>query len=273
MSEENELVDEKNENTEKKCVTKAGLWEFVKSLCTLIIVGVCAYKFYDAKIEMTLDFPTLLSLLLAFFSVGLSALFYFKATETGNTFYDNTYKFTKDISQLLAKIESGFGERLRGIEDGYSKVQQCIYDGISPSNGDSQKDIEDKEEQYKEVKDKRDEIIEELLNKSKLDAEEKNNYRKILEKQEGRLIQKDREISSLKSRSKYADDFYRISQSITKDFINPSFVRSKSRFDRLRERLSYEYVQELMNLGYASSEGELTRQGYQFFAQINKELS
>jgi hypothetical protein len=89
------------------------LWEWVKAISTLTLVGVVAYKIYIIPpTSLSIDFPTLLSLLLALFSVALSALFYFKATDTSNAFYDNTYKFTKDIAELLVKMESGFGERL-----------------------------------------------------------------------------------------------------------------------------------------------------------------
>jgi len=100
-------------------ITKATLWDWVKAICTLTAVGVISYKVYLTPIDLTVDFPTLLSLLLALFSVGLAALFYFKATETSNTFYDNTNNFTKDIAQLLAKMESGFGEKLRNLDEGY----------------------------------------------------------------------------------------------------------------------------------------------------------
>ena len=62
--------------------SKNSLWEWVKAISTLVIVGVGSYKVYLTPIDLTVDFPTLLSLLLALFSVALAALFYFKATET-----------------------------------------------------------------------------------------------------------------------------------------------------------------------------------------------
>jgi amino acid transporter len=65
---------------------KSGLWDWVKAISTLIVVGVFSYKVYITPIVLTVDFPTLLSLLLALFSVALAALFYFKATDTSNTF-------------------------------------------------------------------------------------------------------------------------------------------------------------------------------------------
>jgi len=99
------------------------LLDWVKAISTIVVVGVISYKIYLTPISLTVDFPTLLSLLLALFSVGLAALFYFKATETSNTFYDNTYNFTKDIAQLLIKIESGFGEKLRNLDEGYAAMR------------------------------------------------------------------------------------------------------------------------------------------------------
>ncbi|SBS32257.1 hypothetical protein MAQ5080_02208 [Marinomonas aquimarina] len=116
--------------------SKIGLWEWVKAISTLAIVGVFSYKVYLTPINLTVDFPTLLSLLLALFSVALAALFYFKATETSNTFYDNTYNFTKDIAQLLVKIESGFGERLRNLDEGYTSMRDSLQHYGSKPNDD-----------------------------------------------------------------------------------------------------------------------------------------
>jgi hypothetical protein len=73
--------------------------------------------------NLQFDFPTFLSLLLAIFSVGLAAMFYFKATDTSNAFYDNTYKFSQEIAGLLVKIESGFGEKLTHLDDAYKGMR------------------------------------------------------------------------------------------------------------------------------------------------------
>ena len=81
-----------------------------KYLILLSFSGVLAYKLIITPFQLTIDFLALLSIALALFSVGLSATFYFKATETSNAFYDNTFKYTKEIAELLVRIESGFGE-------------------------------------------------------------------------------------------------------------------------------------------------------------------
>src|SRR5688500_20145424 len=81
-----------------------------KAIVILLLSGVVAYKMIITPISLAMDFYALLSLLLALFSVALSALFYFKATDTSNAFYDNTYKYTKDKAELLVRIKSGYGE-------------------------------------------------------------------------------------------------------------------------------------------------------------------
>ena len=88
------------------------LWEWVKAICVVILTAIVAYKICVAPTIINIDFPTLLSLLLALFSVGLSALFYFKATDTSNTFYDNTSSSQKILrsfwSKLRAALENGY---------------------------------------------------------------------------------------------------------------------------------------------------------------------
>jgi hypothetical protein len=116
-------------------------------------------------------------------------MFYFKATDTSNLFYDNTYKFTKDISEILGRIEAGFGERLRHLDEGYSGLRDK-FDGKSINQKST--DIEkaknelDKERNKLEVQIKeKEEILHELMNKAKLNAKEKEQFtNKIKEKDE-----------------------------------------------------------------------------------------
>ncbi|MGB3962225.1 MAG: hypothetical protein WBK95_08325, partial [Sulfurimonas sp.] len=160
---------------------KFNLWEWVKAISTLSIVGVLSYKVYTTPINLTVDFPTLLSLLLALFSVALASLFYFKATETSNTFYDNTYNFTKDIAQLLVKIESGFGERLRNLDEGYTSMRdylQHFQENPKDNVEKTKQKIETEKGEVEKVVQERNEIIQKLLERSTLQEEEKS---KVLE--------------------------------------------------------------------------------------------
>lgn len=120
---------------------------------------------------------SILSTLLAFFSIFMSVFFYFKADETSSKFYDSSYRFMKDISVTLGKIEERFGEKLNSLND---KVSHLDRERLKVSE-----EIEDKQED-------KDRIINELMEKANLSAEERTAYKKELEK-------KDREIAQLQS--------------------------------------------------------------------------
>lgn len=58
---------------------------------------------------------SILSTLLAFFSIFISIFFYFKADETSSKFYDSSYDFMKEQSVLLGRIEERFGEKFETL--------------------------------------------------------------------------------------------------------------------------------------------------------------
>lgn len=161
--------------------TPLPLWDWVKAICAVILTAVVAHKIYTTPRTITVDFPTLLSLLLALFSVGLSALFYFKATDTSNAFYDNTYKFTKDIAELLVKIESGFGERLRHLDEGYSSMRNYFQGAATrpPADVEQTKEkLETEQQEIEKVRAERDRIIQQLIERSHLQQAEKGSDHK-----------------------------------------------------------------------------------------------
>ncbi|MEZ8207104.1 hypothetical protein ACED47_23755 [Vibrio splendidus] len=183
-------------------VAKATLWDWVKAICTLTVVGVLSYKVYLTPIALTVDFPTLLSLLLALFSVGLAALFYFKATETSNTFYDNTNNFTKNIAQLLAKMESGFGEKLKNLDEGYTSMRDYLQYSASHSKeiDETKQKIEGEKQEIEKVIEERNQIVRNLVDKAQLAEEEKAQIVKQLEDKEIELSSSQNELSKMNKR-------------------------------------------------------------------------
>lgn len=78
-----------------------------------------------SKLNLTgFDFSQLLALLLALFATALSAQFYFKAAETSNSFYNNTYNFMKDVSEVLGRMEERFGKQLEGLEKAQTRIEE-----------------------------------------------------------------------------------------------------------------------------------------------------
>lgn len=143
--------------------------------CVMFIAILC---YSILKSEFSLD--SILSTLLAFFSIFISIFFYFKADETSTNFYNSSYEFMKDISVTLGKIEERFGEKLNSLNDKISHLDRI-------SNETS--------EEIKDKKDDKDSIINDLMDKANLNEEEKNKYRK-------ELAEKEAEIEMLR-RNKY----------------------------------------------------------------------
>ena len=179
----------------------SNLWSWVKALSTVAVTFVICYKVVETEVKLTLDFPTLLSLLLALFSIGLAALFYFKATETSNTFYHNTHHFTRDIAQLLAKMESGFGEKLGHLEEGYSAMRDNLHKYGTPVNLDAvKKKVANEEEEMNKAIADRDEHISNLLAKTQLQDKEKEKFLKELEKKEKDVAEARLQLEFVKNR-------------------------------------------------------------------------
>lgn len=183
--------------------TALPIWDWVKAVCAVAVTVVVCIKIYTTPTTVTLDFPTLLSLLLALFSVALSALFYFKATETSNAFYDNTYKFTKDIAELLVKIESGFGERLRHLDEGYSSMRNYLQGFGGKHGGDVEKTkekLESEQQEIEKVRAERNRIVQQLIEKSQLHQAEKDQIARQLQAKEQELVHSQEEIAKLNRR-------------------------------------------------------------------------
>lgn len=272
-----------------KKVEKATLWDWVKAICTLVAVGVTCYKIYLTPIALTVDFPTLLSLLLALFSVGLAALFYFKATETSNTFYDNTYNFTKDIAQLLAKIESGFGEKLRNLDEGYSSVRDYIQNNSSSSKDidETKQKIEGEKQEIEKVLEERNKIVRKLLEQSQLQEEEKEAVAQQLAEKEQELEASQKELSRMnkklfveRMRKREDRDIDSGMEEFTKDFVirelGPErtvvlpLSRIRRMVDEILKKAPHQYIEDLERHGFFDN--GINSEGIQFIRRLAKKL-
>ncbi|MBT0502876.1 hypothetical protein ISO56_16875 [Morganella morganii subsp. morganii] len=190
------MAENNQKNDSKYEIKKATLWNWVQAICTIFFVLFFLLKFYDSTFQV--DFSTLLSIILAVFSIWLSATFYFKATETSNRFYENTYSHSKDIATLLVKIESGFGEKLNNLNNNYLGIKDIIQ-----TPADHRKEI--KEEMSNEIKEieeinsVKDAIINDLLSKANIAEQESEKIRLKLKENEINLESAQNNILNLKN--------------------------------------------------------------------------
>lgn len=181
----------------------SNIWDIVKAISVLALVGVTTYKVASSNTNIEVDFSNFLALVLALFSMYLSALFYFKASESSAEFYDNTYKFTKDIAELLVKIDSGFGERLKSLDEGYTAMRNYFQGSSSEAAQevkDTKKKIETEQSEIAKTVEERDRLVKELIEKSTLAKHEKDNFSSMLTKKESELELMRNEVTHLKKK-------------------------------------------------------------------------
>lgn len=168
----------------------------------VVLVTLFSWKVLDTPIRLDLtrfDFSDLLSLVLAIFAIALSVVFYLKASETSNTFYDNTYRFTKDVSEILGRIESGFGERLRHLDEGYTDQAHTVG-AMSPSQTEVVKEeISSDQKQLEELKAERNNLVNEMLQKAQLEEHEKTQLLDALNMKDTKIADLATQLSHLQS--------------------------------------------------------------------------
>lgn len=177
----NELLDKMiklQENSKEPTFFRKTVY-IVTSICVIMFAGLTCCAVYKNNFSV----EGILSIFLAFFSIFISIFFYFKADETSTKFYDSSYKFMKDISVTLGKIEERFGEKLNSLNEKVSHL-----DNVSK---EASAEIEEKKELNNTIK--------ELLQREQVSGEQKEQYLKQIQENE-------REIESLKRNKFYAEN-------------------------------------------------------------------
>jgi len=171
--------------------------KIIREVAVIVVIVLVGYRIVNSDFNInlgSLSTTDIVALLLAFFAIGLSAAFYFKATDSSNQFYDNMHKFTQETSVLLGKIESRFGEQLKNIEQKSQDLKDSVeryYSSVGSGNSDGlAEEKAETEQQVKALKQEFESIIETLFEKSKLDEKEKEHFKNT-------LLQKERELEAL----------------------------------------------------------------------------
>lgn len=192
-------------------MTKMQIFKYTKEIILILIslgliIKILATDFSGFDLPENLTDYT--SLALALFSIWLSALFYFRANEASNKFYDNTYQFTKDISEKIGRIEERFGKDLTNIEKGYSRMLDKI-DRL-PLSESLQEEIESKKSNEQQLVEEKENIINELILKANLSQEEKDRISSQLNAKELELENVKGQLFELKNQLKMVEKNNRI---------------------------------------------------------------
>jgi len=198
-----------NEHPPQKNATGFLTLPNLRDLLLLLFIAIAAWKLVNSEFQIDLSefsFSELLALILSLFSVWLSVAFYFKAGETSSQFYDNSYKFTKEMSEILGRIEAGFGEKLRHIDEGYSGIRER-FDRMPQYNNESiNADVKKEEAEIKKQQEEQHALLEDLATRAKLaEGEKEEIFAQLAEKAEAleqahielRVLRKSKENMSL----------------------------------------------------------------------------
>jgi hypothetical protein len=246
---------------------------FLRDLLLVALLAVIALKLLNADVKIDLasfSFNDFLALVLALFSVALSVAFYFKANEASNQFYDNTYKFTKDMSEILGRIEAGFGERLRHLDEGYSGMRDRL-DKL-PHYGATPSDVKAEEEEIKRKEAEQRAVLEDLAERAKLAEHEKRALFANLEEKNEELEQARMELRRMHASRQPSGSTVQIRTDLAQYIGNrlaKSFPPNKPitstqirrTFAENKPRIADAALHDMRDIGLLDSNDELTRDG------------
>jgi hypothetical protein len=173
----------------------------IREAAILIIAGSIIIKILtgDFGLDFTkLSASELVSILLAFFSIALSAAFYFAATSQSNQFYDNVNNFTKDTSTLLGRLD----EQVKGLDGRQSELKESIDKYYHNRSSDKAEIAQQAtERKVQEAEGDLSEIVAELFEKAKLAPAEREQYEKRLKERDVELGQLRERLGRLASRN------------------------------------------------------------------------
>jgi len=288
------MTIETKDKEPEKAKSKNILLDWFKFIVGLMFAGLLVYKLAGSNLTFDFskfDFNALLALILSLFAIALSVAFYFKATDTSNLFYDNTYKFTKEISEILGRIEAGFGERLRHLDEGYSGLVNKFDNGSSEQNiKETKEEIEKEKIKLKQEIQERNNILNSLLEKAQLEQHEKEQIRKQLKEKEVEISKQNRELSFLKHRLESENEnednnLENIPPSVVRLILNyikqtkepevflkyPSSIISRKFKFNLNE-ISKAELNSLMNFRLIDEEGSFTIHGIKVLKQLARHV-
>jgi len=246
----------------------------------VVMAGVLSYKIGIGAITFDMSdfsFNDLLALLLALFSIALSLIFYHKATETSNTFYDNTYKFTNHVSEVLGRIESGFSERLRHIDEGYTKLEGRLDQMPFAQKKEAEKAIKVEEQKIGEKEKERDVLLEDLAHRAKLQEDEKKSILEKLRAQEKELSEAKAQLELSRKRLHESEiaggSLFRSVVEFTRMRVIPMLGQQtisagskalSKRFNEVMDGFPKAFIRDMAVLGFLNGNNELTDKGVRF---------
>lgn len=256
----------------------------IRDVIILVFFGVLAFKLFSMDLSLNIKeftFTDLLSMLVAFFAIALSIAFYFKATDTSNRFYDNSYAFTREVSEILGRIEAGFGERLKHLDEGYSGIRDK-FDQLPFDNAQANAELEKEKAEIESKEKEQQDLLENLAKRAKLAESEKeelfSHIKQVSDeldeaKSETRRLQRSIRMHSVENDSRYEPLEYLtqfLSERRDPDIpLNSPRSSLKMQFHRHANELPRRLFRQLESNGFVDENG-LTSEAVEFMRRRSR---
>lgn len=246
--------------------------QWVDACFKLIIITTLCYKLFQSNIAI--DFATLLSLILALFSIWLSVVFCHRAEDSSNNFYNHVFQFTKDSSIMLGKIEAAFGEKLDNMGRTLERYSSSKQDGMEK--------LEEETKNEQKVIDQQQALIEDLMSKAQLAEHDKEVRRAQLNDLQSQLDKIKKSKNELEFDLR-AEEIKNTLKLLSPSDINTLMVFIKcsliliqsgdlrevnSRFFSFLNEVTIRFRNKLKNIRMIDQEGNLTNEGLEILKFI-----
>lgn len=259
----------------------------LREIAFLSILVYLSYSFISGDIGISfgteaLTASEIISILLAFFAILLSAAFYYMSTQQSNLFYHNVHQFTKDTSEILGRLDEqvkNIGGRQTELKDTFEKnYAYNNQSGVTQKkeekiNEELEKKDADLKEKERNINQKIDSLIEKIESK-----DEKEKLKIELEKERN-------EIKKLKSEMEEKSNLLHVIQRVknqTKQFMSTIDLedmykrRPNSLMAELISKTGPQLQKDMSNLGYINIIEDkhfgVTKNGVRFLREMRNEI-
>jgi len=232
------------------------LWVLIFIIIIAIVIGIFIDKITIDLSNISLS--DIMALIISLWSMYISVLFYHKNNETNTIFYDNFYKFIKDVTEKIGKLDVGVNEKLNYIKDNYNK--------------DIPEELKEELNNYKTQEKEKQNIIDDLIHKSDMDEVEKRKLSEKLMYLDNELKRKNMAIHNTKeelitNNPNIAQFFEYLSRDFPKKTLRrlANGDRSLSLLDKYNDFISVvprRVISLLRNYNIINSDNILTLEGY-----------
>ena len=200
------------------------------------------------------------------------------------------------------KIESGFGERLKKLDEGYLSMKEEIQkipaygvkggDDLKVEIDKTKKELASEKQELEKIKSDRDSIIKSMIEKSKLIQSEKDEMLSQLTEKESEVSEAQQQVMRLNKRLfaermnrkelnvKQSEAMERV-DSFSRDvlernksghnLVHQPFTQFREEFREFCHGFPEEYLVDMASLGYLTSDHELTKKGATFLRRLVNE--